>query len=253
MIKSFTQFNESKSIHFEESDEFKSVMEKNRLSDSTIKDYFTDLIDERGFEIEINCRMGIIEGGIKIYYQISVVKNIQNPTEKNSIKANNYLNFLNEQVKDIHLINECISRLSQSEDLNFDFNNMLQVPFWGAGNNSKDSSEFNIVIQLTQEIETNDLNIARDKFEKTDSPIKQAYDKIVKILKDNEVVDAERLIDTQDIEEYEYMMFGFLTNDEIIVIADYHYNDPKVGVVIHNHELERAIKYYKNGQCNEYL
>lgn len=253
MLKSFRQFNESYVIHFEESQEFQDVKSKHKLSNDVIKDYFTDLIDERGFEIkDINCGMdgSSITNKIQLRYHISVIKKVQNPITDRHLEVDNYLNFLEELVKDIKLTNECISRISGSEELNLKFNRISSVPFCGAANNSGD---FEIRIVLAQDIETNDLNIARDKFEKNDSPVKQAYDKLVKILVKEGVKEAKMLIDIQNIEEEECIMFGFLTNDEIIVLADYHYNDPNVGLVIQDSEIIRAITHYQNGYCSEYL
>jgi hypothetical protein len=247
MIKSFNHFNESKDvIHFEDSQEFHDVKMKYKLSNDMIKDYFTDLIDERGFEIkDINCGLGSIKNGIQLSYRISFLKILQNPEERNSVKSSNYLEFINEQVKDIKLINECLLRFSEVEELNIKFNNVIQVPFWGAGGNTKKTSEFEIIASLVQEIETNDLNTARESFKKSNNPAKVAYYKVIKILQDSGVTPADRLIDSVDHGEG-YIMFGFITDDEIIVIADYHY-DSKIGLVIHEDEVDRAISYYEDG------
>ena len=104
MIKGFNKFFESKSIHFEESKEFYSVRDRHRLSDSTIKDYFTDLIDD-GFDISISVDMRdqskiedtmINENGIRLSYSVNLLKRIENPNKlgRSNTNLKKYSDFL---------------------------------------------------------------------------------------------------------------------------------------------------------------
>jgi hypothetical protein len=265
-ILNWNKFFESKSIHFEESDEFKSVRDKHRISDSLIKDFFTDLIDE-GFDLSTSVGMKSINkiedvelsvDGIRISYYVKISKRIENPNKlgRSQIDLHKYSNFLELQTNYIKTFDLCCERISQSEDLSIAEKKIILIPFWGAGNSTKESDDFSLTAHFYSYVSTNDLIEARKKFEKTDSPIKKAYDKIVDILKKRGVSEAERLIDTQDVEEQGFVMFGFLTNDEIIVLADFHYEEPQTsgdGLVIHYEEVDRAIKDYKDGYCSDYL
>ena len=266
MIKSFQKFNESKTIYFEDSEEFYSVEDRHKLSDSLIKDYFTDLVDD-GFEIQIAVEMKaqskvedveMSADGIRLSYLINLSKKVNNPNEtaKYNINLKKYSDFLDLQSNYIKIFDDCCDRICKSEDLNINTKFILNIPFWGAGNSNKELDDFKLSARFYSYVVTNDLIEAKKKFESTDSPIKQAYDKIVKMLKDKGVLEANRLIDTQDVEENEFVMFGFLTNDEIIVLADFYYEESqtsKDGLIIHYEELDRAVKDYKDGHCSDYL
>lgn len=268
-IFKWSKFLESKTIHFENSEEFYQIEDKYRLPDSLIKDYFTDLIDE-GFEIRIAAEMFSqqkIEGtkmsddGIKISYHIYFTKKIENPTSEYSRTTNSdkYKDFLNNQLNYISIFDECSDRIIKSEDLDVRTNKtIVEIPFTGAGNNLKEFGTFELRLSMYHYIITNDLIEAKKRFQKTDSPVKQAHEKVVKMLKERGVIEAERLIDSQDIEELGFVSFGFLTNDEIIVIADFYHEDEedlndKDRLVIHYDELDRAVKSYEEGYCSDNL
>ncbi len=265
-ILNWSKFFESKTIYFEDSEEFFSVQDKHKLSDSVIKDYFTDLVDD-GFEIQIAVEMKaqskiedveMSADGIRLSYLINLSKKVNNPNEtaKYNINLKKYSDFIELQSNYIKIFDDCCDRICKSEDLNLNTKFILNIPFWGAGGSNKELDDFKLSARFYSYVSTNDLIEARKKFESTDSPIKQAYDKISKMLKDKGVLEAERLIDTQDVEEQGFIMFGFLTNDEIIVLADFHYENPqtsKDGLVIHYEEIERAVRYYKDGYCSDYL
>jgi len=269
MIKSFQKFNESKTIYFEESEEFFSVKDKHRMSDSVIKDYFTDLVDD-GFEIKIVVDMKaqskiedveISVDGIRLSYLINLSKKVNNPCEtaiylSRSINLKKYSDFIELQSNYIKIFDDCCDRICKSEDLNINTKFILNIPFWGAGGSNKELDDFKLSARFYSYVSTNDLIEAKKKFESTDTPIKKVYDKISKMLKDKGVLEADRLIDTQDVEEHEFIMFGFLTNDEIIVLADFYYENPqtsKDGLIIHYEEIARAVRYYKDGYCSDYL
>lgn len=265
-ILNWSKFFESKTIYFEESEEFYSVQDKHRISDSVIKDYFTDLVDD-GFEIQIAVEMKAqskIEDvemsvdGIRLSYLINLSKKVNNPNEtvKYNTNLKKYSDFIELQSNYIKIFDDCCDRICKSEDLHLNTKFILNIPFWGAGGSNKELDDFKLSARFYSYVATNDLIEAKKKFENTDTPIKQAYDKISKMLKDKGVLEAERLIDTQDVEEHGFIMFGFLTNDEIIVLADFHYENPqtsKDGLVIHYEEIERAVRYYKDGYCSDYL
>jgi len=269
-IFKWSKFLESNTIHFENSEEFYQIEDKYRLPDSLIKDYFTDLIDE-GFEIQIASEMFSqqkIEGtkmsddGIRISYDISFTKQIENPTNDYSksyyMDTDKYKDFLDNLSNFIKIFEECSGRISKAEDRNVKTKTVSEVPFIGSGNNLKEFGTFSLRLSMYHYIITNELIEAKKRFQKENSPLKQAQENIVKMLKERGVIEAERLIDSQDIEELGFVSFGFLTNDEIIVIADFYHEDEedlndKDRLVIHYDELDRAVKSYEEGYCSDNL
>lgn len=256
-LKKWQAFFEAKSIYFSESDEIKEVKDKLKLSDNQIKSYFYDVLDE-GFYITINSTIFEKSYGADINYSVELSISILNPakTSHSSPKLNDYSEFLETQSKLLKSIESCTERLCFAEEIKLANCHVTGVPFWGSGNNTREQSNLTVRIHLIQEIHTDEVEKARKKFESNDSPVKKFYDRLVKLLKSRGVAEAERLIDTQDIEEHGYIMFGFMTNDEIIVIADYHYDQPynsDSSLIIHQHEMDRAVEYYQDGECSEYL
>ena len=195
---------------------------------------------------------------IRLSYLINLSKKVNNPNEtaKYNINLKKYSDFIELQSNYIKIFDDCCDRICKSEDLNLNTKFILNIPFWGAGGSNKELDDFKLSARFYSYVSTNDLIEAKKKFESTDTPIKQSYDKISKMLKDKGVLEAERLIDTQDVEEHGFIMFGFLTNDEIIVLADFYYENPqtsKDGLVIHYEEIERAVREYQSGGCDDYL
>ena len=96
------------------------VIKKNAISDSELKDYFTDLTDDRGFIIDdkIITQMYATDSGIKLCYKIAISKLVNNPVNNlHRATLETYLKFLNEQAEDIKVLNDCLSRIQKSEDL----------------------------------------------------------------------------------------------------------------------------------------
>jgi hypothetical protein len=75
---------------------------------------------------------------------------------------------------------------------------------------------------------------------------------LIKELDRGGVIEARELIDTNLTvdDDNEITLFGFLTDDEIIVVAKFT-SDGKF--IIDDSELYRAIKYYHKGYCQEIL
>jgi len=248
MIKKFHKFFEA--LNFSESDELEMVKNKNKIPYEVISDYFTDLLDE-GAEFKSNCHfISEIKGGIKLYYNIQVSKNIKNPYnfQNHKLSEKNYLNFIEEQISFIKKFNECTDRFKYGEDVEVNFNNINEVPFWGAGNSSKESSNLSQIIQVTQEIKTDDYRLAREDFNKKDNPARKAVEDVIKKLEKNGIKEARELIETQENDEIIYI--GFTTNDEIIVVATW---GEEYGLNYDEGEISNAINAYEDGYCDEIL
>jgi hypothetical protein len=248
MIKKFHKFFEA--LNFSDSDELEMVKNKHKIPDEVISDYFTELLDE-GAEFKSVCHfIGEIKGGIKLYYNIQVSKNIKNPYnfQNHKVSEKNYLNFIEEQVSFIKQFNECTDRFKYGEDVEVNFNNIIEVPFWGAGNNSKESSNLSQIIQVTQEIKTDDYRLAREEFNKKDNPARKAVEDVIKKLEKNGIKEARELIESQENDEI--IFIGFTTDDEIIVVATW---SEEYGLNYDEGEISNAINAYEDGYCDEIL
>jgi hypothetical protein len=253
MIKKFSQFFESNSyLDFTDSPEYKQILNKHRISDDIIKDYFTELLDE-GSEFKSDCQyLKETNGGIKLYYNIQVSKNIKNPHDKGfawKISEKNYLKFIEMQINFIIQFNECVDRLKHGEDFSeTNFNNINHVPFWGAGNNEKEFDDISQIIQLVQEIETDDYIIAKQKFESGNNPAKNSVDDVIKKLKEMGVDESKSLVTAQKV--MDDIMIGFMTNDDIIIVARW---GEDTGLEYFKNEMDDAVQAYKDGYCDEVL
>jgi hypothetical protein len=65
-------------------------------------------------------------------------------------------------------------------------------------------------------------------------------------------MEARQLIDTNHIvdDDEEIIIFGFLTDDEIIEVGRFTDED---GLILNDSELKRAIQSYHDGYCQETL
>lgn len=245
MIKKFHKFFEA--LNFMDTDEHEAIKNKHRIPDEVIKDYFNDLLDE-GSEIEINCNMDGIKEGIKLYYNITISKNIKNPQYKHTIPTNEYLRFIEEQSNFIKLFNISLDRLKIGEDLDIKFNTITQIPFWGAGNNTQEFGTLSQTIAFWQELKTDDYRLAKEEFNKKDNPAKKAIEDVIKRLEEMGIKESRQLIDTQENEDI--IFIGFLTDDEIIVIATW---SEEYGLIYEEDELANAVNAYEDGYCDEIL
>lgn len=246
MIKNFNKFCESVSLNFEQSEEFNKIKDKLKIPDEVIKDYFIELIDE-GSEIDIKHTSSTING-VKLYYNVTIFKNIQNPQSKYSISNQDYLKYMNEQINFVNTFNSCVDRFSQAEDIKINFNNIISVPFWGTGNNNTEFGILSQTISFNQEIETDEYKKAKKEFNERDNPLRKSVDSVINILRKEGVKEAEQLIDVQNADTY--WMIGFMTDDEILVIATW---DEESGLIYDKHDLSDAIESYNRGYCDEYL
>jgi hypothetical protein len=247
MIKKFHKFFESSSLHFYESNEYEEVKNKHKIPDEVIKDYFMELLDE-GSEFNSDCNMSEVKDGIKLYYNITISKNIKNPEYKHSINTIDYISFIEEQSKFIKIVNNCVDRLKQGEDLETNFNRINQVPFWGAGNNTQEFGTLSQIIAFKQEIKTDDYRLAKEKFNKKDNPARKAIENVIKKLEEMGIKESRQLIDTQENDDI--IFIGFLTDDEIIVIATW---NEEYGLIYEEDELANAVNAYEDGYCDEIL
>jgi hypothetical protein len=246
MIKNFNKFCESVSLNFEESEESDNIKDKLKIPDDVIRDYFIELTDE-GCELSTICKISSILNGVKLYYNVTITKNIQNPQSKYSISNQDYLKYMNEQINFINTFNSCVDRFSQAEDLEIKFNNIIGVPFWGAGNNNTEFGILSQTIAFNQEIETDEYKKAKKEFNEKDNPLRKSVDSVINRLRKEGVKEAEQLIDVQNADTH--WMIGFMTDDEILVIATW----DEEGLIYDEHDLSMAIDSYNRGDCDEYL
>lgn len=250
MIKSWQQFNES--VYFEGSPEFLNIRNKYALNKSDIQDFLQDLEDER----DISCssfqsRVSKFDDEqIVIKTWINFSKSYKNP----KFELNDYQSFLKQQMEDINQILATCERIAKVEELEVIQKKVEYMPFWGAGNNQKELDELRIVITFQRVVETDEMVQAHKEFSKRDNPEKEAYEAVIKELVKYGIPqkDAEKLVDLHpDWENMDYIIFGFMTNDEILSIATY--NKKEKRLFFERNDLVHAVEYYQQGGCSEYL
>jgi hypothetical protein len=258
-ILNFKQFESKSALHFGDSQEFNQVKLKHRLSDEVIKDYFSDAID-LDFQIQIICGLQELTGKkpeeFELNYVLRMTKYFKNPLDidKQKSTTNEYINYLKNVSDSIKSVEECTELIKNSEDLKIVSSEIVQIPFLGAGNNLKENGEIYIVVKLSQRVVSDDLSIARNKFQNSMTPIKVAYEKVINMLDKAGVIPARELVDTNVYTNdggREVTMFGFLTDNEIIVIAEF--TEPHPGLQIDDEEFKRAVDSYHKGYCNDLL
>lgn len=264
-ILNFKQFESKAALHFGDSQEFNEVKLKHRLSDEVIKDYFSDAID-LDFQIDTQC--GLYEltdkkpAQFKLNYVIRLIKYFKNPLDvdrsanRHKLKSttNQYISYLQSVSDSIKSVEECTELIKTSEDLEIVSSEIVQIPFIGSGNHLKEHGEIYIVVKLSQTVVSDDLINAKNKFQSTTNPIKTAYEKMISMLDSAGVMQARELLDTNVYTNdggREVTMFGFLTDDEIIVIAEF--TEPHPGLQIDDSEFNRAVSAYHQGECNDVI
>ena len=251
MIKSWQQFNES-SVYFEGSTEFLKVRKKYALKKEDILDFLQDLEDERDISYSsFQSRLSKFDNEqIVIKTWINFSKSYKNP----KFELNDYQSFLKEQIKDIDQILITCERIAQVEELQIIQKKVESPPFQGAGANQNDLGELRIAIVFQKTIQTDEMERAHKEFIKKDNPEREAYQSVIRKLVEMGIPgkDVEKLIDLHpDWENMDYIIFGFMTNDEILSIATY--DKIKKKLFFERVELNKALDAYKTGECNEYL
>jgi vacuolar-type H+-ATPase subunit I/STV1 len=251
MIKSWQQFNES-SVYFEGSTEFLKVRKKYALEKEDILDFLQDLEDERDISYSsFQSRLSKFDNEqIVIKTWINFSKSYKNP----KFELNDYQSFLKEQIKDIDQILITCERIAQVEELQIIQKKVESPPFQGAGANQNDLGELRIAIVFQKTIQTDEMERAHKEFIKKDNPEREAYQSVIRKLVEMGIPgkDVEKLIDLHpDWENMDYIIFGFMTNYEILPIATY--DKIKKKLFFERVELNKALDAYKTGECNEYL
>ena len=250
MIKSWQQFNES--VHFEGSPEFLNIRNKYALNKIDIQDFLQDLEDER----DISCssfqsRVSKFDDEqIVIKTWINFSKSYKNP----KFELNDYQSFLKQQMDDINQILTTCERIAKVEELEVIQKKVEYIPFLGAGNNQKELDGLRLLITFQRVVETDEMVQAHKEFSKRDNPEKEAYEAVIKELVKYGIPqkDAGKLIDLHpDWENMDYIIFGFMTNDEILSIATY--NKKEKRLFFERNELIHAVEYYQQGDCSDYL
>ncbi len=92
--------------------------------------------------------------------------------------------------------------------------------------------------------------MAKSKFYSQTNPARESLEKIIKLLEERGVKEARRLV-TTNIVEGDCILYGFLTDDEIIVVGNFYFDGEKL--LIDDSEINLAVKAYKNGDCKHAL
>lgn len=246
MIKSWKLFNES-AVYFEGSTEFLNIKNKYSLKKEDIIDYIQDLDDERSIYFEK------IHNNVSKYnheeIKMSIVIFLSKKYKKSDNDLENYKSFLKEQLDDSDYILSTCRRIAQEENLQLIKVKIGEFPFQG-----DQSGKISLSILFQKTIETDEMGKSHQEYLKKDNPEREAYESVIKELVKYGIPkeDAERLVDLHpDWENMNYIIFGFLTNNEILSIATYHKELKRL--FFERNDMIHAVEYYQDGQCNEYL
>lgn len=254
MIFNWKFFNESnQAIYFSESDIYKDLIKNTKIPNSIFDDFLIDLKDDFDMEYVISQIVAagkITENSVPILILLKISKKYPNSsfdkrTNQHNMDLKKFESFLKSQINDINNINNIVERMCKSENIE-----ILSQSI----DNSKSYTELNIHIKMEKLIMTDEFHKAQLEFNKNlpnNEIIKKKnliIDKLIKMgVKEDE---CSKLIDVHpDYENMDYVIYGFLTDDEIIDIA--HYNKESGEVSYTN--IIKAVRYYNLGYCNGIL
>lgn len=130
-----------------------------------------------------------------------------------------------------------------------------QIPYTGSTSLVR-SSELVIEYKFTKTILSNDMVNARNSYLKSltsdEKNINNCLKKVVSKLIENGIDKAEKLVDIHPgYEEMDNVIFRFLTNSEVIAIAEYYKKDRTLH--FDKSGIANALKSYLDDECDEYL
>ena len=239
---------------FLSSDQFKNLENKYKINNAEIKDYFTDVTDEFNLVNILNQFLSYkITDYSKFYSIISLQFRISHHAN-DILNIEKYTEILKKQILDIESVENNCKRFSKMEGFDYKIDDIRY-----SGNETVIEYIFN------KTIESDELLNAKNKFLEKVIDITPIYNEVINTLlftndkplqndwaNITQINTAKKLINIHpDYLKMDNILFGFNTNDEIIVIANYdkldgdlHFNDT---------ELKRALKEFKSGNCSDYL
>jgi hypothetical protein len=247
-------------INFEDSDSYKNLVKKWGLDDREMMNHFDDLVDEG---VEFYYKQGIIDYEktpdefkliIILYfeYNLKKVKKISDSSYLYSFS--DYNRFIKKQNDIFSLIESSVKRFISAEKLNIEFDGtgISNIPFYMLQDERKNKLRVNYKLSLL--INSPEVNKEYKKFISNKNPLSESKDKLVMSLIRGGINQefAEDLLDVHPgYLTDEVVLFGFNTDDEIIIIATF---DKETGSLnIDKNEFRRALEYFYNGYCAEIL
>lgn len=257
MIKSFKKFNEQVDPKipmgfdpfFMKSEEFEEVLEKNSLSKEIIMDYLDEIYDSN--EIEIKNISSSLRGISETSFTSETVVRTEKSYKKRTQTLDNYLSLITEQSEDLNTIKKYCQRISDQENYDLDFKSFHSDS--GVDKYGMCIGTLHISIVFSKRIEDSDLGVAYEKY-KSKSSYRSSYIEVVKKMISSGISekDVKSLIDVHPgMEEMEVIVFGFLTSDEIIEIAEFDKESKKINYFEEN--ITKSVKLYNEGECDEYI
>ncbi len=251
------EIKEANSDTFKSSEQYSELCKKYAIDKNSIKEYFTDITDDFNTVFISNVYLthndiNIFNINFNIRFLISYPA-IQDDSDK-ILNINEYTKMLEKQLLDIKIINGNCERFSKMEG--FDMNiTKTHIPYAGL-TSLKRSSELCIEYRCTKTVSSNDMAIAKrnylDSITSEEKDINDCLQKIETKLIDEGITKVERLIDIHPgHEEMNIVIFGFLTNSEIITVAEY--NKRNKTLQFDRNGIANAVQAYLDGECDEYL
>jgi hypothetical protein len=245
---------------FERTKEFINLVKKWGIDENKILNFFDDLIDD---DVVFQQKQGIIkyeddenkfEIVILLYFEYTFDKIEYNINNGYLYNFSDYKRFIEKQNQIFSDIQRSVKIFTEAERLIISNRGtgISKIPFYMLqdGRNSKLMVEY----KLISKIESSDVSIEYKKFKNMENPIGDYRDNLVSELVEEGIVPefAEILIDVDPgYKESDFVFFGFMTNDEIILIATYDNEEKKSKIDII--EFNRAIELFYDGYCSDIL
>lgn len=251
---------------FQNTQQFKTLIEKWGFDENDLLNYFDDLIDDgvifnfkqsiTDYEKDKN-KFNIV---ILLYFEYTFSKVKYNDTGEFTssylYNFSDYKKFIEKQNKIFTDIESSVKRFVDAEHLIISKagTGISKIPFHMS--QDERNKKLKVHYRLVSEIESSDANLEYEKFKKRKNPLGEHRDALISKLVEDGIHPefANQLIDVNpgyEDEEEENVFFGFLTDDEIIVIASYDKKTERGNII--RDEYERAVNSFYEGHCSDIL
>lgn len=246
-------------LSFEDTDEFKLLIKKWGFNEIDMMNHFDDLVDDN---IDFNYKQSIIDYEknsnefklvILLYFEYALKKVKTISDTSHLYKFSDYSKFIKKQDEIFSLIEFSVKRFVNAEHLTLEEGSgVSQIPFYMMQDGRKNKLRLNYRLSLV--IESTNAHDEYKKFISKKNPLAESKDKLVMSFVEEGIKPefSEVLLDVHPgYLTDEVVLFGFATDDEIIVVATF--DKDKKSLNINKREFERAIGYFYSGYCSEIL
>lgn len=238
---------------FSSSTQYLELCQKYKIDKDEVKEYFTDITDNF-HQVAVSNSYITYNTSDLSHFTIQFTVSFSISTSDKVLNIVNYIKLLEKQIDDLELIKQNCNRFSEMEGYTVVKSEVF--PGNSYSTTIAHTSKINIDYKFTKIIYSDEMMNARNNYLKSittdEKNINNCVQKIVDKLIEKGIAKAERLVDIHPgHEEMETVIFGFLTNSEIITIAEYDKKDKTLH--FDKNGINSAIQAYIEDECDEYL